>query len=273
EDSAEPKYIGRDEIRRYAAEGTGDRVRPKILTIETPNERLRSGVALVDTPGVGGLNEAHSAATFTFLPNADAVVFVVDAVQPMTSSELEFARRAADVTALFWTVVTKSDLVDDVESMVDGTRRKLISTLGLPEEQIAVLPVSSRLRLLHLQSHDPADLSESDFVPLEKLIFEQLPTRRGSASLARALRLLQSSLASLALPLQLEGDLYTDQAASGGTRLGKEVRQAEVALDHFSRAEAEWRNQLQRGMRAMSKQLAQRCRAGFDDLRTTLEQD
>jgi GTP-binding protein EngB required for normal cell division len=273
EDSDEPKSIGRDDIRRYATEGTGDRARPKVLTIETPSERLRSGVALVDTPGVGGLNEAHSAATFTFIPNADAVLLVADAIQPLTSSELEFARRAAEVAALFWIVVTKSDLVDDVETMVAGTRRKLSSTLRLPEDQITVLPVSSRLRLRYLQSHDPADLAESDFAALEQLVFEQLPARRGSASLVRTLHLLQGSLAALALPLQLERSLYNDQAAGEATTLSQQLEQAETGLDQLAREGAEWRDQLQRGMQAMSTQLEQRCRRGFDQLRATVEQD
>jgi hypothetical protein len=273
EDSAEPTSIGRDEIRRYAAEGTGDRARPKILTIETPNERLRSGVALVDTPGVGGLNEAHSAATFTFIPNADAVLFVADAIQPLTSSELDFARRAAAVAALFWTVVTKSDLVDDAEAMVAGTRRKLSSALGLPEDQIAVLAVSSRLRLRYLESQDPADLSESAFATLEQLVFEQLPARRGSASLVRTLRMLQGSLAALALPLQLERSLYNGQAAGEATRLSQQLEQAETRLDQLAREGAEWRDQLQRGAQEISTQLERRCRSGFDQLRTTVEQD
>jgi GTP-binding protein EngB required for normal cell division len=273
EDSTEPKSIRRDDIRRYATEGTGDQARPKVLTIETPNERLRSGVALVDTPGVGGLNEAHSAATFTFIPNADAVLLVADAIQPLTSSELEFARRAAEVAALFWIVVTKSDLVDDVETMVAGTRRKLSSTLGLPEDQIAVLPVSSRLRLQYLQSQDPADLAESGFAALEQLVFEQLPTQRGSASLVRTLRLLQGSLATLALPLQLERSLYNEGAAGEASRLSQQLEQAETGLNQLARAGAEWRDQLHRGMQAMSTQLEQRCRRGFDQIRTTVEQN
>jgi GTP-binding protein EngB required for normal cell division len=273
EDSAEPRSIGRDEIRGYAAEGTGSEARPKMLAIETPNERLRSGVALVDTPGVGGLNEAHSAATFAFIPNADAVLLVADAIQPLTSSELEFARRAAAATTLFWTVVTKTDLVDDAQTIVAGTRRKMSSTLGLPEDQIAVLPVSSRLRLRYLQSHNPADLSESDFAALEQLVFDQLPTRRGSASLVRTLRLLQSSLAALALPLQLERKLYDGQSAGEATRLGQELEQAEMRLDLLTRDGAEWRYQLQRGTQAISTQLEQRCRSGFDQLRTMVEQD
>jgi len=273
EDSTEPKSIRRDDIRRYATEGTGDQARPKVLTIETPNDRLRSGVALVDTPGVGGLNEAHSAATFTFIPNADAVLLVADAIQPLTSSELEFARRAAEVAALFWVVVTKSDLVDDVETMVAGTRRKLSSTLGLPEDQIAVLPASSRLRLQYLQSQDPADLAESGFAALEQLVFEQLPAQRGSASLVRTLHLLQGSLAALALPLQLERNLYNDGAAGEAAILSQQLDQAEAGLNQLAREGAEWRDQLERGMQAMSTQLEQRCRRGFDQLRTTVEQN
>ena len=51
----------------------------EVVEVGLPNPFLERGIALVDTPGVGGLNAAHAAATLAFLPSADALVFVTDA--------------------------------------------------------------------------------------------------------------------------------------------------------------------------------------------------
>src|SRR5262245_20832841 len=70
-----------DDLPRWVAE-TDDEPRPagvEVVEVGLPNPFLARGVALVDTPGVGGLNAAHAAATLAFLPSADALVFVTDA--------------------------------------------------------------------------------------------------------------------------------------------------------------------------------------------------
>ena len=59
-----------------------------------PNPLLEGGLTLVDTPGVGGLNAGHAAATLAFLPSADALVFVTDASAELSGPELEFLASA-----------------------------------------------------------------------------------------------------------------------------------------------------------------------------------
>ncbi|HET9757174.1 MAG TPA: dynamin family protein, partial [Candidatus Limnocylindrales bacterium] len=76
----------------WAQEPVGRDHRPQVDLVEVriPNPLLEGGLTLVDTPGVGGLNAGHAAATLAFLPSADALVFVTDASAELSGPELEF---------------------------------------------------------------------------------------------------------------------------------------------------------------------------------------
>lgn len=76
-------------------------------------EFLPVGVSLLDTPGLGSLYAAHGQITQRFVPQADAVIFVLDAEKPIIQSELEFVGKILDVTRNIFFVLTKIDLYDD----------------------------------------------------------------------------------------------------------------------------------------------------------------
>ena len=70
--------IQRAEIPNYVTEqhNKGNFHQAKMLILQSPNPQLKEGLVLVDTPGVGSLNVEHTAVTYAFIPNADAIIFV-----------------------------------------------------------------------------------------------------------------------------------------------------------------------------------------------------
>ena len=80
------------------------------VEVVLPHPILERGITLIDTPGIGGLNAAHAAATLAFLPIADALVFVSDASAELTGPELEFLRSAVDAGPLIVVALTKVDI-------------------------------------------------------------------------------------------------------------------------------------------------------------------
>ena len=91
EDRGRVRAISFDDIPSYAAEPptAPDADQVTALRIGLPRQLLSSGLVLVDTPGVGGLGSSHSATTVGALPSADAVLFVKDASQELTATEVE----------------------------------------------------------------------------------------------------------------------------------------------------------------------------------------
>src|SRR5262245_44484160 len=90
-----------------ALPGPGERVAGVEMWL--PRQLLAGGLVLVDTPGVGGLGSAHAAASLAAIAIADAVVFVTDASQELTRSELDFLAQARKLCPTVLCVLTKID--------------------------------------------------------------------------------------------------------------------------------------------------------------------
>ena len=62
----------------------------KYLEVGFPSPLLEQGVLLVDTPGVNDLSLQRADITYSYIPRSDAVLFVIDAGQPVKDSERAF---------------------------------------------------------------------------------------------------------------------------------------------------------------------------------------
>jgi predicted GTPase len=107
-----------------------------------PHPFLERGLTLVDTPGIGGLNAAHAAATLAFLPVADALVFVTDASAELTGPELEFLASAVDAGPMILVALTKIDMYPHWRRILDIDERRM-RDIGLG---VRPYPVSAALR-------------------------------------------------------------------------------------------------------------------------------
>ena len=112
EDPPRREPIPMEDVRRYAVEGGQGAAGEKTVAgveVLLPRTMLAGGLVVVDTPGLGGLGSAHAAASLAAISMADAVLFVTDASQELTRSELDFLSRARDLCGTVACVVTKTD--------------------------------------------------------------------------------------------------------------------------------------------------------------------
>lgn len=139
------------------------------VEIGVPSALLADGLALVDTPGMGGVGAGHAAATLAFLPFADGLIFVTDASQELTAAEIGFLRTARELCPAVMVAITKTDITPHWTRIVDINRRR-IEELGL---DLAMVPVSSTLRTEALATRDRPLNDRSGYPEL----IEQLGTR------------------------------------------------------------------------------------------------
>lgn len=137
-----------------------DPERDRVVEVGLPHRILRSGLALVDTPGVGGLDSAHGFLTLGALRHARGVVFVTDAAQELTGPELSFLTTAVERCPTTAVVVTKIDIYPHWRRIVELNRQHL-ATAGL---ELPIIAVSSFLRLR--AAKDPDLNAESGFAGL-----------------------------------------------------------------------------------------------------------
>src|SRR5439155_20089803 len=62
----------------------------KYVEVGWPAEILKDKVTLVDTPGVNDINEQRAEITYSYIPRADAVLFLLDGAQVLKQSERAF---------------------------------------------------------------------------------------------------------------------------------------------------------------------------------------
>lgn len=111
------KDIPFDEVRRYVVGADGDPDAVKHLEVFFPADLLKERVVLVDTPGVNDLSLTRSDITYSYIPKSDAVLFLLDAGQPLKESERVFLQEkllAASRNKIVF-VVTKRDIWDEAE--------------------------------------------------------------------------------------------------------------------------------------------------------------
>ncbi|MET8689275.1 dynamin family protein [Streptomyces sp. NPDC004732] len=277
----EQRAIDRSEIADYATEGGNPHNvrRARLVEIETPNPRLASGVTVLDTPGVGGVYREHTAVTAAFLPSADALLFVADATQPLTESELVFLRQAAgaakvtdDVDGIVF-VLTKTDVPTDTAGIRENTVAKLAEATGRRPDELPLVAVSNLAKQRHLASGSERHLALSNFPALEALLWQALERRRAKLLLGGALADLDAAALALLRPMETELEVLTQQTESELARLEGELELQKTRLAGLGKGEAGWRAELRRQFAALGRTLRSEGREGVDRVWNTFQTD
>ena len=200
--------IDPDALADWTLERAGQELRRDVDLVEVraPNPLLEGGLTLVDTPGVGGLNAGHAAATLAFLPSADALIFVTDTSAELSAPELEFLASARGAGPPVLIAATKIDMYPEWRRIIDLDADHL-AAIGLVERPFGL---SSTLRL------DPGEHDdESGYAAFATVLREDVVGRARIAAQAAAAADTRWVLGQLHEPLVAErAGLETPEAAA-----------------------------------------------------------
>lgn len=105
------------DARRFAVGGGSSPDDVDYLEVGYPAPLLKERILLVDTPGVNDLSLQRADITYSYIPRADAVLFLLDAGQILKESERQFLQdkllKASRDKIVF--VITKWDILNDDE--------------------------------------------------------------------------------------------------------------------------------------------------------------
>ena len=244
-ENAPREAVELNDLRQHIVEGAGPIVGPSRVTgveIRLPRTILATGLVLVDTPGIGGLGSAHSAASLAAISLADAVLFVTSAAQELTRSEMEFLHRARSMCPTVAIVITKTDFYPAWRRIrdLDGGH------LGTAGVDIPLLPVSSALRARAVKNGDAALNTESGFPALIQLVRDEVG---GSAEkkLAR-----EAAAEVVALCDHLETSFTAERAAladpAAAQRVVDELTAVKSRVEALKSAAAKWNQTLSDGI-------------------------
>jgi hypothetical protein len=254
-----PRYVTEAAARRDGAPGV------ERVDIAVPSSLLADGLALVDTPGMGGLGAGHAAATLSFLPFADGLVFTTDATSELTATEVAFLERARALCPNVMVVVTKTDISPSWRRIVELDRGHLAArSIDVP-----VVAVSSALRTAAFAHRDRALNERSGFPELIEVLASRIiePARETAAERARteALTMIDAALSALAT----EREALVDPAAR--ERLAADARDASARLEALQSGGARWNTVLGDRISDLSTEVNHRFRGAVRE--TTRELD
>lgn len=239
ESSGERREIPLGELDRYVADRANV---DHVVTVEAPAELLRDGLVLVDTPGIGAVNNAHTDATYASLSRADAILYVGSSEETLSVNELAHVEKAFAACPVVVTAITKVESVFDQDHEVRVARRKIAAATGLAPEDLVVLPVSAHRRLRALQQGRPESPGESGLPELERQLRDRLAATCGARYLERALDLLDEVRAAAEAPVTNE--LAALVAGEELERIATELRENRRRAEELLASRAVWREAL-----------------------------
>lgn len=159
-DSLKSEEIEWNDIEKYTMGDVLDIDNTILVELSYPSPFLKNGITIIDTPGIGGLDPRHAVLTHTVLPKADVIVFVTDAGEPLTQSELDFYENKVLSTGKPNIVlVNKADILTDetLNAHVATTKSKL-AKFGTSN----IIPVSAKYWNRYIVKQDEKSLLRSN---------------------------------------------------------------------------------------------------------------
>ena len=237
-------------LAAYASESGERNTRRDIGLIEVgiPNALLSTGLTLVDTPGVGGLNAAHAAATLAFLPSADGLIFVSDASAELTATEAGFLDRArATVPALLF-VLSKTDLYPGWRTVL-GRDQARLRELAASDR---VVPTSSIIRQAALRTADASLNAESGFPDLLIALQSEVLAAAARRHVAEAMTHVRDVAGQLMAPVAAE---LAALGEAGSSSHADDLAAVRARLAHLRGPGARWAIALNDGFAELSSKV------------------
>jgi hypothetical protein len=270
DDSIEQTTIDLDSVADCVTEQSNPRnrknVRQVVMTARIP--QLESGLALVDTPGIGSVNIEHTAATYAFLPNADAVLFVCSAVESVSEHELAFLADALGKCEIIVTAVTMIDKVVDASPVVDAARTRIAEAAGRQPGDLVIIPVSALRKWQAIEDDDAELLEESGFPELEAQLWGGLAATCGAAQLRRGLASLDSAVATV--QAQLENQLTALRGDKAFREVERQLQETLNNADKLRKDGAKWRRDFSDSLKKAARPTIAQLEKELSDARSGL---
>jgi gas vesicle protein len=185
---------------------------------------------------------------------ADAVIFVTGAAQELTSSEVDFLRRARSLCPVVACVLTKTDFYPAWRRIRALNEQHLAAHCPVP-----LMPVSSPLRSRAVRANDAGLNAESGFTHLVKFITDQI----GGSALDRLAGEAAAEVAALCD--QLDAHFHAERAALADAETAKrvveELTAVKVRVEELKTAAAKWNQTLNDGVTDLTSDVDHDLRA------------
>lgn len=163
---------------------------PSRVLVKVDSPFLRRGFSVADTPGLASINPAHRRATLQFLPNADAVLYLIDTQQPFTEGDASFLGIIRQHLDTIFIVQTKIDLWDqggnEGKAAWESAYERIANLAAVYAPGTYVYALSARQYVEGTLQGDAALIERSRFPKFVSALDASLVRNSGRARLKRA---------------------------------------------------------------------------------------
>ena len=179
-----------DEAKLHDATGAESDA-PTLVRVGVASPFLANGFVVADTPGLASINPAHRRATLSYLPGADAVLYLIDTQQPFTDGDASFLGIIRRYIESMFIVQTKIDLwrMADAEGGREGWQAaaaRIVAQAAVHAPDTPVFPLSAREYAEGLLTGNDALMAQSRFAEFFAALDASLVATTGRSRLRRA---------------------------------------------------------------------------------------
>ena len=180
-----------EEGKLHDATDAEDAGAPVLVRVAVDSAFLRGGFVVADTPGLASINPAHRRATLSYLPGADAVLYLIDTQQPFTDGDASFLGIVRRYIESMFIVQTKIDLWRMAAPSGNGeawqaAAQRILAQTAKHAPGTPVFPLSAREYAEGLLTHDDALVAQSRFGEFRGALDASLVATTGRSRLRRA---------------------------------------------------------------------------------------
>jgi hypothetical protein len=187
-----------EEGKLHDATDADDAGGPVLVRVAVDSAFLQGGFVVADTPGLASINPAHRRATLSYLPGADAVLYLIDTQQPFTEGDASFLGIVRRYIESVFIVQTKIDLWRMRESggaagataqgaeVWQSAAQRIVAQAAKHAPGTPVFPLSAREYAEGLLTHDETLIAQSRFREFLGALDASLVATTGRSRLRRA---------------------------------------------------------------------------------------
>ncbi|MEJ5928691.1 dynamin family protein [Corynebacterium sp. H128] len=262
-----PKWVTHQavqEIDQAAGDEDAALLLPSAAEIKLGFEGL-GALTVIDTPGVGGLDEHAIAAALAEARQAGVLLMVCDASTPITAPEMDILRQARETVGSVIVAVTKTDKnIRRWRAIVEDNRRLITQHLGI---EIPVIGVSSLRALDAMAATDPERRAiiddRSGMAALRKQIRWELSAASG-LGMRTAIDSMKVCMADIKKGVEQDIELHT-----GASDAVAKLEQERANLEQFREETSEWEQLFQRDISLARNEISGNLDHSLEQLRIT----
>lgn len=137
-----------------------------------PDDFLKDGITLVDTPGVGSIHQNNTDEAYAFMKDSDAIIFMLSVDSPINEIEREFLVEARNYAAKFYFAINKIDTISpaDLEAYLGYCHDILCEIMAVDAIELFAISAKTKVGMAELF----AKITEDIKVSADQIIIESV---------------------------------------------------------------------------------------------------